>query len=172
MANLELTPERIERIKAILDNLRYKHTPGVVKSAVKTLETQEGCCIEGALVANLFLEIFGQQPRILHIGTDRTTKINGEEVRVGHSLAVYEFRGRLGTIAKSRYPELTHRQPVFENPVELVISYIESFQKKGYEPTSWSLFELRKARIDWRQGTRNIHDINKEITAKSQLFTI
>jgi hypothetical protein len=172
MAKSDLTPERIEKIKAVLDSLSYKHTAGVVKSAFRTLETQEGCCLEGALVANLFLDILGQQPKILHIGTDRTTIVNGQEVRVGHSLAVYEFRGKFGTIAKSRYPELCHRDPLFATPVELVIDYITSFQKHGYEPTSWSLFELEKAKVDWKTARKNIHELNREITSKSQLFTI
>jgi len=172
MAKLELTLERIDKIKAILDSLQYKHTPGEVKSAFRTLETQEGCCLEGALVANLFLDILGQQPRILHIGTDRKTIIDGEQVIVGHSLAIYEFQGKFGTIAKSRYPELTHRQPLFTTPIDLIISYIKAFQKHGYEPTCWAIFDLQTSRLDWRNSSRNVHALNREITSRARLYTI
>jgi hypothetical protein len=106
-----------EKIQDFLDRIRY-HEDDNYHCPLTTIKTGKGCCFEGALLAAAALARIGHPPLIVTLIAE-----NDDD----HVLAIYKNNGYWGAVAKSIYPGLRSRQPVYETLRELVMSYFEFY---------------------------------------------
>lgn len=106
-----------EQVQKLLDELPYRneseHLP-----AVRALRDRRAHCFDGALLAAAMLRRAGIQPYIV----DLCAKDDDD-----HLLCAYSRDGRWGAVAKSNFPGLRFREPLFRSARELVLSYFEFY---------------------------------------------
>lgn len=120
------TPEKIQRF---LDHeIAYNKEPDgpTCRSPRRVLRDRTGHCMEGAMFAAAALRVLGYPPLLIDLETVRDDD---------HVLAVYQREGHWGSIAKSNYSGLRHREPVFRTLRELVMSYFEHYFNLEREKT-------------------------------------
>jgi hypothetical protein len=111
-----------ERIQEFLDTIRY-YEDDMYHCPLTTIRTGKGCCFEGALLAAAALRRLGHSPSIVTLVAEDDDD---------HVLAIYRKGKCFGAVAKSVYPGLRSRQPVYRTLRELVMSYFEFyFNKRG-----------------------------------------
>lgn len=148
------TPARIQRF---LDHeIGYNLEPGGDTCYSPRMVLRHGVahCMEGALVAAAALRLLGYEPLIVDLEAVRDTD---------HVLAVYQVRGRWGSVAKSDYSGLRSREPVYQNIRELVMSYFDHYYNlkgektlRGYSrPVNLRRFD----RIGWMTQDRDVWEI-------------
>ncbi len=96
------------------------------RSPRRVLRYRTGHCMEGALFAAAALRMLGYPPLLIDLESVRDDD---------HVLAVYRRDGHWGSVAKSNYSGLRHREPVFRTLRELVMSYFEHYFNLEYEKT-------------------------------------
>jgi hypothetical protein len=117
------TPARIARF---LDHeVTFDHR-STCRSPRRLLRDRKGHCMEGALFAAAALRELGYPPLIVDLESVRDDD---------HVLAVYRENNYWGSIAKSNYSGLRHREPVFRTLRELVMSYFEHYFNLRREKT-------------------------------------
>jgi len=75
-------------------------------------------CLEGAIFAAAALRVNGFEPLLLDLEAVRDTD---------HVLAVYQYDGHWGAIAKSNFAGLRFREPVYRTLRELAMSYFDNY---------------------------------------------
>ena len=118
-----------EKIQIFLDReIAYnKERDGpTCRSPRRVLRDRTGHCMEGALFAAAALRMLGYPPLLIDLEAIRDDD---------HVLAVYQRDGCWGSIAKSNYSGLRHREPVFRTLRELVMSYFEHYFNLEREKT-------------------------------------
>ncbi len=134
------TPAVVQRY---LDALPYRCEDGHL-SAKAALRDGRAHCFDGALLAAAALRRHGCTPYIIDL-----CAVDDDD----HLLCAYTFKGRWGAVAKSNFPGLRSREPLFRSPRELVLSYFEFYfnlkRKKTLRSYSrpFRLPSLRK--LDW-----------------------
>ena len=141
------TPEKIQQF---LDNIRY-HEDDDYHCPLTTMRTGKGCCFEGALIGAAALARLGHSPLIVTLIAEDDDD---------HVLAIYKNQGLWGAVAKSIYPGLRSRQPVYKTLRELVMSYFEFYFNMRRRRTlrKYSV-PLKLARFDarnWRENDETI----------------
>jgi len=145
------TPEKIAHF---LDHdIAYNKEPDgpTCRSPRRVLRDRTGHCMEGALFAAAALRLIGYPPQLIDLEAVRDDD---------HVLAVYQRDGHWGSIAKSNYSGLRHREPVFRSLRELVISYFEHYFNLEYEkslraysrPVNLARFDS----IDWMASEEDV----------------
>jgi hypothetical protein len=106
-------------VQTYLDSIPYK-AEELDRSAVRVMTDGQAHCLDGGMFAALALRRMGFRPLILDLvpapGTDDD-----------HVLALFRVDGLWGCLAKSNYPGLRYREPVYRSLRELAMSYFESF---------------------------------------------
>lgn len=118
------TPQKIAHF---LDHeVAYNKEPDgpTCRSPRRVLRDRTGHCMEGAMFAAAALRMLGYPPLLIDLESVRDDD---------HVLAVYQRDGHWGSIAKSNYSGLRHREPVFRTLRELVLSYFEHYFNLEYE---------------------------------------
>jgi hypothetical protein len=77
-------------------------------------------CLDGGLFAAAGLRRLGYAPRLVDLQPDPGRDDD-------HVLAIYQVSGLYGCLAKSNYPGLRAREPVYRSLRELAMSYFEFF---------------------------------------------
>ncbi len=114
------------RIAQFLDGeIAYNHQSSC-RSPRRLLRDRKGHCLEGALFAAAALRELGYPPLLIDLES-----VHDDD----HVLAVYRENGHWGSIAKSNYSGLRHREPVFRTLRELVMSYFEHYFNLRREKT-------------------------------------
>jgi len=108
------TPEKIQRF---LDTVGYSDADTYF-CPLTLMKKNTGGCFEGALFAACALRRLGRPSLIVEL-----TSENDDD----HVLAVYKQNGFWGAVAKSIFPVLRSRQPVYRTMRELVMSYFEFY---------------------------------------------
>jgi hypothetical protein len=108
------------KIQQFLDTIRY-HEDETYHCPLTTMKTGTGCCFEGALLAAAAFRNFGKKPLVITLVAEDDDD---------HVLAIYKKQGRWGAVAKSIYPGLRSRQPVYRTLRELVMSYFEFYYNR------------------------------------------
>jgi hypothetical protein len=117
------------KIAHFLDHeIAYNKEPDgpTCRSPRRVLRDRTGHCMEGALFAAAALRVLGYPPLLIDLETVRDDD---------HVLAVYQREKHWGSIAKSNYSGLRHREPVFRTLRELVMSYFEQYFNLDREKT-------------------------------------
>ncbi len=82
-------------------------------------------CLDGGLFAALALRRIGD-PGVM-VDLVPVKDANGTKLDDDHVLAVFRRNGRWGCVAKSNFPWLRYREPVYRSIRELVMSYFEVY---------------------------------------------
>ena len=106
-------------IQQYLDSLSYQATERD-RSPLNVMLDGQSHCLDGGLLGALALWRIGFKPLILDIRPD-------PGVDDDHVLALYQYDGRWGALAKSNYINLGFREAVHKNLRELVMTYFEHY---------------------------------------------
>jgi len=131
------------KIQSFLDNLPYRCEDGHL-SARAALRDGRAHCFDGSLLAAAALRRSGLEPRLIDLCAVRDDD---------HILCSFRWRGRWGAVAKSNFPGLRYREPVFRTARELVLSYFELYfnleREKSLRSYSSPMPLPSRTRIDW-----------------------
>ena len=106
-------------IQAFLDSIPYS-AEDTNRSVQRVLRDCKAHCLDGGVFAAAMLRRLGYPPLILDIQPEPGTDDD-------HVLAIYRLNGYYGALAKSNFPGLRYREPVYRSLRELVMSYFEVF---------------------------------------------
>ncbi len=144
-------------IQAYLDELPYI-AEELDRSPLRLMTDRQGHCLDGGIFAALALSRLGHPALILDL-------VPAPGLDDDHVLALYRVDGRWGCLAKSNYPVLRSREPVYRSLRELAMSYFDFYfsvnkQKslRGYTrplnldrfPPDWMWSEAGIARLSKR----------------------
>jgi hypothetical protein len=149
-----------ERAQDLLDSLPYRCEDGHF-SARAPLRDGRAHCFDGALLAAAALTRGEFQPMLVDLCAERDDD---------HILCVYRCRGYWGAVAKSNFPGLRFREPIFKSVRELVLSYFELYfnmqREKSLRAFSKPLRLPSRTRLDWecndRAGDAVVRLLNKQ----------
>lgn len=108
------TPADIQRF---LDETPYSTEP-IYRSPRSVLRDRRAHCFDGAMLAAAALELLGHPPLLVDLRAARDDD---------HVLAVYRVDGSWGCVAKSNFPGLRARTPVYKSLREMAMSYFEVY---------------------------------------------
>jgi hypothetical protein len=106
-------------IQAYLDAMPYS-VDTFDRSPLHVMRDNVAHCMDGGLFAAAALRRLGYPPRLIDIFPPPDTDDD-------HILAIFKKNGAYGCLAKSNFPGLRSRQPVYRSLRELVMSYFEVF---------------------------------------------
>jgi hypothetical protein len=143
------TPLAVQRF---LNALPYNHEPPAQGETLRSfrgvIRHRTAHCLEAALAAAVILEQHGWPPLLLSFES-----VDG----LDHVIFAYRWRGRWGSIARSRDPGLHGRRPVFHTPRALALSYVDPYVDLSGRVTAYAVVDLRAmGRYDWRLSERNV----------------
>ena len=113
-------------------------------------------CLEAALMAAAILEQHGFPPHLLDLES---------QDRLDHVLFLFRWRGRWGTVARSRDYGLHGRKPVFRTVRQLVMSYVDPYVTDNTaRMTGYGVANLRTlVKCDWRLSSRNVWELERAL---------
>lgn len=133
-----------DRVQDFLDGLSYRSEDGHL-SARAVLRDKRAHCFDGSLFAAACLVGSEYDPYLI----DLCARDDDD-----HMLCAFRWRGLWGAVAKSNFPGLRFREPIFRTPRELVLSYFEFYfnMDRAKSLRSYSKpFRLPSvARLDWQ----------------------
>jgi hypothetical protein len=106
-----------ESAQDLLDSLPYRCENGHF-SARSALRDRRAHCFDGSLLAAAALRRGSWNPMLIDLCAERDDD---------HIICAYRWRGYWGAVAKSNFPGLRFREPVYKTPRELVLSYFELY---------------------------------------------
>jgi hypothetical protein len=146
------TPLAVQRF---LNRLPYNTEPGgdTLRSLRQVVRRRTAHCLEAALFAASVLEQHGYPPLLM--GLESIDLLD-------HVIFVYRYRGKWGSVARSRDPGLHGRKPVFRSPRALAESYFDPYidytgRVKGYSVTHMRVV----GSYDWRFSRRNVWAVER-----------
>lgn len=132
-----------DKIQSFLDALPYRCEDGHL-SARAALRDGRAHCFDGSLLAAAALRRCGLEPRLIDLCAIRDDD---------HIVCSFRWRGRWGAVAKSNFPGLRFREPVFRSARELVLSYFELYfnleGEKSLRSFSSPMALPALSRVDW-----------------------
>ena len=139
-------------VQQFLNRLPYNQEPHG-RATLRSFRgvVRHGCahCLEAALFAATVLEQHGFPPLVLSF----------ESIdQLDHVLFAYQWRGRWGSVARSRDPGLHGRKPVFASPRALALSYFDPYIDDTGRITGYAVVDLAAelGRYDWRLAETNV----------------
>ena len=112
-------------------------------------------CLEAALAAATILEQHGFPPLLLDLES---------QDNLDHVLFLFRWRGRWGTVARSRDYGLHGRKPVFRTVRQLVMSYLDPYVDQTARITGYGVADLRTlVKCNWRLSTRNVWEVQRAL---------
>lgn len=106
-----------EKVQDLLDALPYRCADGHL-SARAALRDTMAHCFDGSLLAAAALRRAGYEPALIDLCAIRDDD---------HMICSFRWRGKWGAVAKSNFPGLRFREPIYRTPRELVLSYFEFY---------------------------------------------
>jgi len=149
------TPADVQRY---LNALPYNTEPQPEGATLRSFRgvVRHGCahCLEAALFAAVVLEQHGFPALVLSF----------ESIdELDHVIFLYRFRGRWGSIARSRDPGLHGRLPVFASPRALALSYVDPYVDYTGRVTGYAVVNVaaEMGAYDWRLAPTNIWKVER-----------
>ena len=146
------TPMAVQRF---LNRLPYNTEPGgdTLRGFRQVARRGTAHCLEASLFAACVLEQHGYPPLLM--GLESIDLLD-------HVIFVYRYRGKWGSVARSRDPGLHGRKPVFRSPRALAESYFDPYidytgRVKGYSVTHMRVM----GSYDWRFSRRNVWAVER-----------
>jgi hypothetical protein len=132
-----------EAAQDLLDSLPYRCENGHF-SARSALRERRAHCFDGSLLAAAALSRGSWSPMLIDLCAERDDD---------HIICAYRWKGYWGAVAKSNFPGLRFREPIYKTPRELVLSYFELYFSMKREKSLRSFskpFKLpRVATLNW-----------------------
>jgi hypothetical protein len=151
-------------IQAYLDGIPYI-AEELDRSPLRLMTDRQGHCLDGGIFAALALSRLGYPPLILDLVPDP-----GQDD--DHVLAIYSVNGLWGCVAKSNYPVLRSREPVYRSFRELAMSYFDFFfsaqRKKSLRGYTRPL-NLNQFQPDWMWDEAGIKVISKKLYTRKSI---
>jgi hypothetical protein len=111
-------------IQRYLDSLAYVGEERD-RCPLDVMKDKQCHCLDGGLFAALALRRIGDPGLLTDLVPAKDP--NGRKLDDDHVLALFRRHGRWGALAKSNFPWLRYREPVYRSPRELVMSYFEVY---------------------------------------------
>lgn len=147
-------------IQAYLDSLPYI-AEELDRSPLRVMTDGQCHCLDGGLFAALALARLGHRPLVLDLRPDPGKDDD-------HVLAVYQVDGLWGCVAKSNYPVLRSREPVYRSLRELAMSYFDFYFSVNKEKSLRGYtrpLDLERFPSDWMWEESVVARIAKRIYA-------
>jgi hypothetical protein len=146
------------KIQDYLDSLPYI-AEELDRSPLRVLTDHQAHCLDGGIFAALALSQLGHRPLILDL-------VPEPGLDDDHVLALYQVNGTWGCLAKSNYPVLRSREPVYRTLRELAMSYFDFYFSvnklktlRGYtRPLDLDIFAT-----DWMWNEAGVSYISKHL---------
>lgn len=106
-----------EKVQDCLDALPYRCADGHL-SARAALRDNMAHCFDGSLLAAAALRRAGFSPALVDLCAVRDDD---------HMICTFRWKGRWGAVAKSNFPGLRFREPIYRSVRELALSYFEFY---------------------------------------------
>jgi len=161
-----LAPEDVRHIIdgcQYLDDWRANYR---IQSVRSSLQSARITCIDAAILSYGLLELLfpGTKRRLLAI--HRRDPKKDEEC--GHCVTLYwKGEGRIGSISKSSFKGLGHREPVFADEASVAASYARAYLEMGFQPLYFGVTTLEEAApdLDWRFHQGDLNEISARLQA-------
>lgn len=140
------TPLQVQRALRQMEYNREKNGE-TLRSAESALRAGTAHCFEATFIAAAVLEVHGYPPLILSLES---------QDGLDHVIYLFQQKGKLGTISRSRDAGLHGRAPVFKSLRDLAWSYYDPFIDKTGKVTGFQIAHLDETQSDWRFGTSNV----------------
>jgi hypothetical protein len=111
-------------IQRYLDSLRYVGEERD-RCVLDVMKDEQCHCLDGGLLAALALRRMGDPGLLIDLVPAKDRK--GQKLDDDHVLAIFRRNGSWGAVAKSNFPWLRYREPVYRSVRELVMSYFEVY---------------------------------------------
>jgi len=152
-----------EAIQEFLNDMPYDAVDQETNRSPRyVIREKRANCFEGALLAAAIMEYHGHEPRIIDM-----TAHNDDD----HLIMVYRTRGHWGAIAKSNTTTLRGREPVYDTPKELVMSYFDFYFNVAGDKTlrgyTWPVNLKKFNKYNWRTTSDNL-----DLTVAKELNSI
>ena len=110
-----------QKVQDYLDTLpvNFERSGETYMSPRRVMRRKTAHCFEGALFCAAAVAFHGQVPLLMDL---RTT--SGDE---DHVVALFKQYGRWGAVSKTNHSILRYRDPVYESPRELAMSYFHEY---------------------------------------------
>jgi hypothetical protein len=148
-------------IQAYLDEIPYI-AEELDRSPLRLMADRQGHCLDGGIFAALALSRLGYPPRIMDL-------VPAPGLDDDHVLAIYSVDGLWGCVAKSNYPVLRSREPVYRTYRELAMSYFDFYfntgrlrSLRGYTRP----LDLDRASPDWMWSETGIARVSKQLYSR------
>jgi hypothetical protein len=161
--------ERPEDIRRIIDSYAYLddwRSNYVIQSVRSSLNNTTITCIDGAILSYGLLELLFPDVKRRLLAIHRRDPKKDEEC--GHCVALYWGPdGRVGSLSKSSFKGLGHRDPVFPDVVALAASYAEAYLDMGFIPLYFGVTTLEEAGhgLDWRFHDGDLNELSDRLQA-------
>jgi hypothetical protein len=142
-------------VQRYLNLLPYNTEPAgdTLRSFRQVVRHGTAHCLEAALFAACVLEQHGYPPLLM--GLESVDMLD-------HVIFIYRYRGRWGSVARSRDPGLHGRKPVFRSLRALAESYFEPYIDYTGRVTGYSVVDLKVMEpFDWRFSQRNVWAVER-----------
>ena len=114
-------------VQEYLDSMPYK-AEELDRSPLRVMTDGQSHCLDGGIFAALALWRIGFRPLMVDL-------VPEPGMDDDHVLAVFQVDGLWGTLAKSNYPNLRYREPVYRSLRELAMTYFEFYFSLQREKT-------------------------------------
>ncbi len=145
-------------IQAYLDSLPYI-AEELDRSPLRVMTDGQCHCLDGGIFAALALSRLGYPPLILDLRPEPGKDDD-------HVLALYRVDGLWGCLAKSNYPVLRSREPVYRSLRELAMSYFDFYFSVQMEKSLRGYtrpLDLSRFPPDWMWDEAGIARISKRL---------
>ena len=122
--------EKFHSLRKPIDIQRYLDSLPYIgeerdRCPLDVMKDQQCHCLDGGLLAALALRRMGDPGLLIDLTPAKDAK--GQKLDDDHVLAVFRRHGLWGAVAKSNYPWLRYREPIYRSLHELSITYFEVF---------------------------------------------
>jgi hypothetical protein len=175
--HLQLIDERLggaplqgpQDIRRFIDSYKYLEDWRAnyrIQSVSSSLQNSSITCIDAAILSYGLLELLFKDTKRRLLAIHRRDPKKDEEC--GHCVALYwGADGRVGSISKSSFKGLGHREPVFPDETAIATSYAEAYVEMGFTPLYYGVTTLEAAAsdLDWRFHEGDLNEISDRLQA-------
>jgi len=148
------TPRKIQDFLDKLE-INFEEKGDTCMSPRRVLKEKKCHCIEGAMLAALALKLNGKKPWIM----DFTVTQNDWD----HVVAVFKEHRKFGAISKTNHSVLRYRDPVYNTPRELAMSFFHEYftddGKKTLRSYSMPVDLIKQFGCEWITKDEDVWEI-------------
>lgn len=150
------SPQKLQNFLETIP-INFEKKGAELKSPRRVLKERAAHCFEGALFAAAVFWFHGKKPLLLDLKAIHPD--------YHHVAALFRDKERWGAISKTNHAVLRFRDPVYNNPRELAMSYFHEYFLDSGKKTlrSFAVFDLRKIKRNWIIDEGNLWYIDRAL---------